>query len=850
MNTANGNRAARALVLMLASGTALAGVATPGGVPAGAEPTNMRVSGVQAESAASAFAWLGRDAGLLDRPLVITERFRAVPGLQERCGRMVAKVRDRKDMARAATLELRAAHDAGGPSGVARGAARPGFDAIWARADDRIAEARARLAPSLVEAHLDIDIHSFLLPAGWTEEQMAALLMATGDYEYVEPDWLVYPTDTTPNDPLFGQQWHHRAQNMNTVRAWDYVTGDSQIIVAVCDTGVRKSHTDLVDFVPGFNATSNLAEVDGGNTDDASNGHGTQVAGCMAARGNNAIGVAGVGWNFTIMPIRVSDRSDGTAQISDILQGARWAVDNGAYGINCSYGGANSSQTNSAGAYIRNQGGLLVFSSGNDGLQDQTVDRPFVTIVGATNSSNQVVGFSNYGVGIDLVAPGASIRTTTRTGGYSYATGTSFSSPLTAAVLSLVHNADPSLTPEQVEQIVKDTAKDIGAPGFDIFAGHGLVDAGAAVEAALFGPAMIDLPFTDDFATGTLSNMWRMPVGSVDVNADAAGLAPGDFAMNLSGTDSITTVGFRAGFIQAGVGEISFGVQHRGVEAGKTLLVEYFDILGSWAPLATLTSDGTNQDSFERVRLAMPLFAKYDGLKVRLTAQGADATDDWYIDDVLVDEFVSNSVPWGTGFENGIDLDFDWASSQAVVTDEATNTPQGTMSARLSGNASMMTRDLDVTTLSTSPYFRVRTQHTGVESGKALNIEYRDNIGNWQSLASIVSDGTDQTAFTLNQFLVPFAAFGPELAIRLTADGTDSTDVWYIDDVAVTEDFVIDPPSCPQDIDGNGLLNFFDISGFLGLYNAQNPVADWDNNGQYNFFDISSYLASFNAGCP
>jgi subtilisin family serine protease len=846
MKMANGRRALLATALVLASGSAAAVEARPDGVSA--QPDAVRASAAQRRSAEASFAWLARDAGLLDRALPITATFRASPGLKERSGRMVAKVRDRGDMARAAAAELSAG--AAGGTGVARAAAQPGFGAIWARADDRIAEARARLAPATVESHDDIDIHSFVLPAGWTEEEVAAALMATGDYEFVEPDWLVYPTDTTPNDPQFGQQWHHRSQNMNTVLAWDYVTGGSDVIVAVCDTGVRKSHADLVDFVPGFNATTNLAEVDGGNTDDALNGHGTQVAGCMAARGNNGIGVAGVGWNFKIMPIRVSDRSDGTALLSDILQGARWAAENGAYGVNCSYGGANSSQANSAGGYIRNQGGLLVFSSGNDGAQDQTVDRPFVTIVGATNSGNSVVGFSNYGVGIDVVAPGSGIRTTTRTGGYTNATGTSFSAPLTAAVLSLIHDADPTLTPDQVEQILKDTARDIGAFGFDIFAGHGLVDAGAAVETALFGPSIIDLPFTDDFGTGVLSNLWRQPIGSVNVNADAADLDPGDFALNLSGTDGITTVGFRAGFIASGVGEIAFDVQHRGVEAGESLLVEYLDILGAWSPLTTIVSDGVDEDSFSRVRIAMPLFAKYDGLKVRFRAQGSDATDDWYIDDVLVDEFVRNDIPWGTSFEDGIDTDFDWAVSQGTATSDAPNTPDGTMSARLTGTNLMESRPVDITTVTTTPYVRVRTLHTGVESGESLEVEYRDIFGGWQTLSSIVSDGTDETVFTLHQFLLPFDAFGPDLAVRFVADGSDGSDVWYIDDVAITEEFVVDPPTCPQDIDGNGLLNFFDISGFLSLFNSQDPSADWDNNGQYNFFDISSYLASFNAGCP
>jgi hypothetical protein len=832
---------ALAIALFLLSGSAVAAPDTAA--------TTLAPSASQQATARTAFAWLSRDAAVLEGAVSITTSFNEVPGVQERQGRLVAKVRDRKDMATQIVREARLEQASAMP---ARGVAvldQTDFADLWAQADNRMAEARARLAPSLIEAHDDVDVHAFHLPEGWTEEQAAALLMATGDYEYVEPDWAVYPLATTPNDPLFGNQWHHRAQNMNSVGAWDFVTGGSDIIVAVCDTGVRLNHTDLAaSLVPGFNATTNLAQVSGGVVDDLSNGHGTLVAGCMAARGNNGTGIAGIGWGFSIMPVRVSDRSDGVASLSDILQGARWASDNGAFAVNCSYGGSNSSQTNTTGNQIRAEGHLLVFASGNDGVQDQNSDWVNVTIVGASNTANAVASFSNYGIGVDVIAPGSNIYSTTRTGGYGNATGTSFSSPLTAASMALVKAANSDLTADQVEQIIFDTALDVGAAGEDINSGHGMVRVGEAVEAALDGPARVDLPFLQDFATGTLPNLWRDAVGTIEVNQNAAGLPAGDYAMNLDATDQIASVKLRALFIGFDTGEISFDVQHQGVEAGESLLVEYVDIVSGWQPLTTVTSDGVNSTGFERVRVAMPLFAKHDDLAIRFTAQGSDGTDDWHIDNVAARLFEGNSVPWGTGFENGIDTSFDWLSSSASLTTEAA--AEGSNAARLANAGTMTSRPIDFTTASGAVYLRLRTRDAGVEAGESLTIEYSDIVGAWQTLTTIASDGADSGDFDLHQISLPFAAFGPAMAVRITSNANAADDVWYIDDVAVTPEFVVDEPDCPADLDGNGSLNFFDISAFLGLFNAQDPAADLDNTGTWNFFDISAYLGQFNAGCP
>ena len=114
----------------------------------------------------------------------------------------------------------------------------------------------------------------------------------------------------------------------------------------------------------------------------------------------------------------------------------------------------------------------------------------------------------------------------------------------------------------------------------------------------------------------------------------------------------------------------------------------------------------------------------------------------------------SNPLPWADGFEDGIDLNFDWAVSDAVATTEAPNTPQGAFSARLTGAGSMTTRDVDVSSIPPALYARLRTLHTGVPAGQSLTVEYRDFLGAWQPLGQITSDGSDQTEFTLTQFEV------------------------------------------------------------------------------------------------
>ncbi|MHB8973222.1 MAG: S8 family serine peptidase [Pirellulaceae bacterium] len=311
------------------------------------------------------------------------------------------------------------------------------------------------------------------------EESLAEALQLSGAVEWAEPDY-VEKAVTTPNDPYFGSQWQHT--NIRSVGAWDITTGSSQIIVAVCDTGVDLDHPDLVTnlVLPGWNTYLNNT-----NCQDT-HGHGTMVAGFAAAAGNNGIGVTGVAWNVRILPIRITfTDGDGSAYVSDIAEAIAYGTDHGAKVVNISFSGYYSDAIISAANYARNKGTLVVMAAANDNA-DLTgyPDPASIMLVGATTSADARASFSNYGTPIDVVAPGLSVWSTVNGGGYGYGSGTSFASPITAGLAALIYSINPNFTPAQVEGFIEFTGKDLGTAGEDNIYGFGLIQADAAVAAA------------------------------------------------------------------------------------------------------------------------------------------------------------------------------------------------------------------------------------------------------------------------------------------------------------------------------------------------------------------------------
>ena len=363
-------------------------------------------------------------------------------------------------------------------------------------------------------------------PEGVAEADFAAWLLETGDYEYVHPDWWLSPI-VAPDDPKFGQQWHHR--NMMSEFAWNVHTGGTGYTAAWVDTGVDLSHPDLAaSLVPGYNSVDRLKQVNGGDVTDI-NGHGTAVAGCIGAIGNNGVGVAGVMWDVNLMPVRGSNQTNGNALLSDLLDGARWAIDNGAQSVSVSYTGVENPSVSSTGDYIHSQDGSLIWAAGNSSTNLNWFDWPNVIIVGATNSGDKKTSWSSFGPAIDVVAPGDGVLTTARGGGYGGASGTSFSAPLVNGVIAMIRSNTPSLNVDDVTSKLFSSCDDLGVLGEDDTYGHGRVNVARAIDAPGLPPTMFlysTLPVAGQVATLTVTGATPGETVFLYYSKDGIGVTP------------------------------------------------------------------------------------------------------------------------------------------------------------------------------------------------------------------------------------------------------------------------------------------------------------------------------------
>jgi subtilisin family serine protease len=347
------------------------------------------------------------------------------------------------------------------------------------------ADAEAALRPYEVQRIDEMDEYLITVPPGETEDSLGAKLFSGGQFDWVRPDWILYPaavSPVVPNDPLFAQQWH--LAQVQAPDAWGIWTGSSSIIIAVVDTGVDVNHPDLA-LVSGYDShiLQRRSQVNGGTVTDA-NGHGTMVAGAAAALGNNATGGCGMGWNLRVMPIRATNpnTNTGAASFSDLQNGALWASNNGARIVNISFAGVAEPAVENLGSALRARG-LMLFWPMDDNNTDfgTTFDHPDVTVVSGTDQSDGRYAQSSYGLGVDLAAPAVSILTTTLGGGFGAGTGNSFASPIAAGAAAMVWGLAPTLTPAEVERILVDSADDIGDPGPDNFFGAGRLNLHRAV---------------------------------------------------------------------------------------------------------------------------------------------------------------------------------------------------------------------------------------------------------------------------------------------------------------------------------------------------------------------------------
>ncbi len=293
---------------------------------------------------------------------------------------------------------------------------------------------------------------------------------------FAEPNYQLYALDTFPNDPNLSLQYGLTA--IHAPQGWDTSTGSVAVVIAIIDTGVDLTHPDLAaKLVAGYDFVNNDAVPQ----DD--NGHGTHVAGIAAALSNNATGVSGVSWGARIMPVKVLNAGAG-GTFANAAAGIIWAADHGAHIINLSLGGSSDSQVfHDAIDYAYNKGVMLIASSGNNGSGFilYPARYPNVMAVGATNSSNVLAGFSNYGAELDVVAPGVNIYST-GINSYYYNSGTSMAAPFVTGLASILRGIPGSGSPANLAWAIKSTALDLGAAGRDNYYGDGLIQMDAAIQ--------------------------------------------------------------------------------------------------------------------------------------------------------------------------------------------------------------------------------------------------------------------------------------------------------------------------------------------------------------------------------
>lgn len=329
---------------------------------------------------------------------------------------------------------------------------------------------------------------------------------------YAEPNYRLKITESSsepiiPNDFDFAQLWglHNVGQadgtegaDIGATGAWQYLTGDKQVVVAVIDTGIDYYHPDLAANIwvnLGENPANGQDDDQNGYTDDIhgydfvsddgdgmdDHGHGTHVSGTVGAVGNNGIGIAGVCWQVSLMSIKAFDES-GNGEITTAIEGIRYAIENGARIINASWGNNDRSQAlQDAIREAHQAGALFIAAAGNDNSDALFFPGAYehVIAVAATDAKDRRSRFSDFGSYVDIAAPGENIFSTLPNNGYGFYSGTSMSTPHVAGVAALVLSRHPNFSPLQIENILRN-AVDTIVP--DKYIGTGRINASYALR--------------------------------------------------------------------------------------------------------------------------------------------------------------------------------------------------------------------------------------------------------------------------------------------------------------------------------------------------------------------------------
>lgn len=673
---------------------------------------------------------------------------------------------------------------------------------------------------------------------------------------YAEPDMIFTMRNTLiPNDPQFSQLWGIRQASdfdMDGDEAWDITIGSPSVITVVLDDGVELGHGDLnTNIAAGIDTTGSGT---GGNhvANNPCEGHGTNVAGCIAAIINNNTGVVGIApgtrigaAKFTIL----NQPCDGTGSgcTTCAVNAITWSTTIGARITNTSYSLGQTGAVDSAYQTTRAQGVVHMASTGNSGAGSiaYPASSQYVMGIGSVQSNGTRSSFSQFGTGISHMAPGSSIRTTNRGNSYATVSGTSFSSPYAAGVGALVVSQNNLLSAANIESILQSTCMDMGAAGYDTTHGWGLTNARAALQATP-NPAPPQAFALQTPANGEI-NVIRLPSFSWSSSL---------FAQNYE-----LTIDDDADFSSPVVvhNTTLTGYTHAG-----TPLIEattyYWKVVAS-NPLGTRDSNPV-VSSFETISVPPMAF------NLSLPAAGATNVS-------LTPSFQWTIAPLSETYTLQVDNDADFSSPTINVN---TTLPGHNPLAPLApgtvyhwrvfannpiGSTLSTPGSRSFTTLSNPPQgFNLQSPTDGsviMTFTPALNwtdspgaVSYRVQVDDVQTFASPEIDESDLES---SDFMVPEGIlqnstryYWRVFAINQIGQ-TPSTPAVYSFVVFV-------PVCCPGNADKftPGSVTFADITtvlaNFGNTYPNGNGQGDSDCNGIVNFADVTSTLANFNNVCP
>ena len=579
---------------------------------------------------------------------------------------------------------------------------------------------------------------------GVSLQEAIDLLSSNSQIDYVEPNYTISLNSTIPNDSGFdelwglnntGQTWGTPDADIDAPEAWDISTGNN-IVVGVIDTGVDYTHPDLNDNMwtnPGETPGDGIDNDGNGYVDDYygwdfvnndsdpfdDDGHGTHVAGTIAAEANNGIGVSGVSWSSQIMALKILGPNRTSAGAFGISKAIEYATMMGAHLTNNSWGGGGFSQLiYDAIAAAGQAGKLFVAAAGNGGSDyigddnDLSPQYPAnynldnIISVAATDHNDQLGDFSNYGAtSVDLAAPGVGILSTVPGGGYEAWEGTSMAAPHVSGVASLILAQNPNLTALEVkEQILQSVDPISGLQGKTVTGGR--LNAHKALTNGTTPPVTppvtppspppVTPPATnftgDDFDPTIDNSQWLNISGGVAAN-NFGGSGNSLFFSDDSTRSAITT---GANLSQSSFNflrfDLIFGDGFNGGEnadAGEDVVLEYsIDGGTNWTHLRTY--DTEFYTDWTTVTQLIPLFAQTNNtsFRWRQLEHSGEGYDEWALDNVKITQnffdfgifaqgdtgsFSHSSLP---EIEGEIEVGFD-RIDDFIVADAGNNTVAG-----------------------------------------------------------------------------------------------------------------------------------------------------------------------------